>query len=250
MDGDGDADLAVGGYGADSLANNQTGRVYVYRTTAGGLPPSTPDTWEGSPGATIGVALAPAGDVNGDGFADLIVGASGADEAYVHLGGISGIDPTPVLTAGGAPLADLGAAVGGAGDVNGDGLSDVLVGAPFGALGERGFARLYPGEGTGPREAGNITLDGPAPDSALGTAVTWVGDVNGDGYSDALVGAPERDSAGADAGTAWIYAGGPGGLGPRRAALSRGGGPQGGVPLPRRGRAAPARPGALAICER
>ena len=213
VDGDGDPDIGVGGYGADSFANNQTGRIYVYPTTSGGLPSNSPFTWEGAASATLGVSLAAAGDVNGDGYADLVTGGSGADEAYVHLGGSAGVDPTPVLTVSGLPAADLGAAVGGAGDVNGDGLADVLVGGPFGGVQQRGIALLYLGAGSGPREDGSVILDGPAPDSALGTAVTWVGDVNGDGYSDAFVGAPDRDSNVADSGTAWIYPGGPGGVG-------------------------------------
>ncbi|MEC9070797.1 MAG: FG-GAP-like repeat-containing protein, partial [Myxococcota bacterium] len=69
-----------------------------------------------------------AGDVNGDGHSDVIVGVAGASSAALYLGGPDGLDPVTVTTLVGS--GDFGASVAGVGDVNGDGYTDVAVGAP------------------------------------------------------------------------------------------------------------------------
>ncbi|MCZ7583100.1 MAG: integrin alpha [Deltaproteobacteria bacterium] len=84
----------------------------------------------------LGIAVSGAGDVNGDGYDDVIVGAPeffgyfGA--AYVYPGSATGIQTTSLWSDGGASaLAEFGASVARAGDVNGDGYDDIVVGAPF-----------------------------------------------------------------------------------------------------------------------
>jgi hypothetical protein len=105
-----------------------------------------------------------------------------------------------------------GAAVSGAGDVNGDGYLDIIVGAqrhwacgwngdqPSGA----GYAYLLYGSASGPSTAGMTTLVGPAGALCFGAAVYGVGDVTGDGFYDVAVGAPDSDS---DTGSVYVYHG-------------------------------------------
>ena len=166
-------------------------------------------------GGRTGAAVAGAGDVNGDGRGDVVVGApqetargrSGSGSAYVIFGTES---PTRVDLAqvgargfridGAADGDRLGTAVGGAGDVNGDGLADVVLGAPEADAHGRG------GSGTafvvfGRRETSaavdlaalggaGFRIDGAAALDNAGAAVAGAGDVNGDGRADLVVGAP------------------------------------------------------------
>src|SRR5204863_318808 len=114
-----------------------TGRAYVYLGGAGGLAttPATTLTAPDGAGGRYGFSVASAGDVNGDGFADLVVGAPGVStntgRAYVYLGGAGGLATTPAttLTAPDGAGGDFGISVASAGDVNGDGYADLVVGA-------------------------------------------------------------------------------------------------------------------------
>ena len=145
-------------------------------------------------------AVAGAGDVNGDGLAD--APASADSSAYVVFGTRlpANIDLTTLGTRGfridGAGGPD--SAVAGAGDVNGDGLPDMVVSVPFaGNNGRQGSGSAYVVFGT--RSPANIDLaalgvrgfriDGAAAGNEAGRAVAGAGDVNGDGLADVLVGA-------------------------------------------------------------
>ncbi len=158
----------------------------------------------------FGTALDTAGDVNGDGFADVIVGAPAASMAYVFAGSATGIVATPLFTA--TLSGELGQSVSTAGDVNGDGFSEVLIGAPtytttvpISTTG--GAAFLYYGSSTGISATAVVTLTLPTPtaDARLGAAVSVAGDVNGDGLSDLVLGAPDAP----DGGVALLYYGSP-----------------------------------------
>src|SRR5439155_1612578 len=137
-------------------------------------------------GDRFGSSVSSAGDVNGDGYADVIVGApfndaGGADagRAYVYYGG-PGADGVADLT------------LEGEGDVEGGG---------------RGYVRDW----AAGVSAGTVaTLAGAAASDTFGTSVSSAGDVNGDGYADVLVAAPFNDTGGAEAGRAYVYYGGPG----------------------------------------
>lgn len=164
----------------------------------------------------FGSSVGSAGDVNGDGYADLIVGApdndAGGDYAgrmYLYLGGPS-FDGTPFLTLTGEAAWDrFGSAAGTAGDMNGDGYADVMVGAPGNDAGgvNAGRAYIYFG-GPNPDGTPDLTITQPFAGDGFGTALGTAGDVNGDGYADVIVGAPYNDVGGFDVGRAYVYYGG------------------------------------------
>ena len=127
--------------------------------------------------AGLGSSVAAAGDVNGDGYADVIVGAPFFDAgetdegaAFVFLGSATGIADGDATTAaarlgGGQAGAFLGWSLSGAGDVNGDGYADVVVGAPFFDAGEtdEGAAFVFLGSATGIADGSAATAAAQAP---------------------------------------------------------------------------------------
>ncbi len=131
-----------------------------------------------------------AGDVNGDGYGDVVASAlplSAPGYVHVFFGGPDA-DDTPDLTfTGSDPNEDFGASVDGAGDVNGDGYDDVVVGAPEYASGD-GRAYIFFG-GTDGDVVADVIVNGSG--FSLGDVVGGAGDVNGDGYDDVLVAMPD-----------------------------------------------------------
>ena len=163
--------------------------------------------------AAFGSALDGAGDVNGDGYDDLIVGSPGYSVgmgmAYLFTGSASGIDSSAVaaLMASDAAILDrFGAAVAGAGDVDGDGYDDVIVGAYESDDGGSGAGSvyLYRGGASGIDLSSELELSASdaSSDAYFGRAVAGVGDVNGDGYDDVVVGAEGDDDS---TGAAYLY---------------------------------------------
>src|SRR4029077_14696085 len=100
-----------------------------------------------SPGDQLGAAVAGAGDVNGDGFADFIVGAlhgnGNTGNAYIYFGGASPNNVADVILTGAAVGDQFRFSVSGAGDINHDGFADVIVGAPFNAAAGVGTGQAY-----------------------------------------------------------------------------------------------------------
>jgi hypothetical protein len=217
-DGDGldDALLGAPGMGAE-LGRDGTGGVVIYGESVVTQVPGEVI------GDRAGVAVAGPGDVNGDGYADLLVGAPGrgdsaaVDEGAVYLvlgtGGVwpTGLWDTVEYTGAGAD-ARAGSDVAAAGDVDGDGHADLLVGAPYadGAGEDAGAAYLIFGS-TAPASASladAITYDGAAAYDLAGTAVSGAGDVDGNGVPDLVIGAIGAEGLGADvAGAAYLVLG-------------------------------------------
>ncbi len=226
VNGDGYADVIVGAPRWDGGQENE-GAAWVYLGQATGLT-SAPHWYRRSnnPGAEFGASVGTAGDVNGDGYDDVIVGAplwhvpeTNEGVAFVYQGSSSGLSETaPPLwnKASNQAGAEFGTSVGTAGDVNGDGYADIIVGAPFWQSGgqERGAVWLYYGSSGGPHSAPDWYTVGDQANAQYGHAVGTAGDVNGDGYSDVIVGAPywEDEAPNVNEGRAWVYLGSSAGL--------------------------------------
>ncbi len=222
VNGDGYADVIVGAYQYDNGQGDE-GRVIVHLGSATGLAASPAWSAESNQvNALFGISVGNAGDVNGDGYADVIVGASWFDNgetdegrAFVYQGSSSGLASSPAWTSEGNQAGALwGLSVATAGDVNGDGYADVIVGS-WGydqTQPNEGAAWLYVGSATGLLDAAQWSAAGQQAQAAFGYAVATAGDVNGDGYSDVLVGCPNHDNGQTDEGRASVYYGAPAGL--------------------------------------
>lgn len=158
-----------------------------------------------SMGDQYGLAVAGVGDLNHDGHADIAVGAPEDDETGDNAGRItvySGIDGSVLYTFDGSgKLFRLGTSVDCAGDVNGDGVDDIIGGAPHNNL--IGRARVFSG-----LDGSELhTFDGFTVDGHFGFAVAGAGDVNDDGFADVIVGSERDTSNGLNSGTARVYSG-------------------------------------------
>ena len=225
VDGDGFGDVAVG----DRAFQTKSGRVVVY---SGQTQAMLYQVVGPAINQQLGWTVQDAGDVDADGVPDFAAGAPLSNESC------QGGNARVYSGAGGALLHDLaigcfdlfGAAVDGAGDVDGDGHADLVTGRSFG-----GSAQLWSGA-TGAMLF--EVVNGPSAD-CFGEAVAGPGDVNGDGVPDFVTGGPCNDLGGADAGRLWVHSGAPLALSSNRHLLSLGAG----GPRPSPSRAGPRWPG-------
>jgi hypothetical protein len=196
LNGDGYADLAVG-------AQTDTGSVYVFFGPT--LPQTAPEANVVIDGEIVGdqfgvLAISGAGDVDNDGFADMIVGAplqsdffiNEQGRAYLFTGGAA-MDPNPdVVISGSISNGNFGSAVAGGGDQNGDGFTDLVVGAS-GINGLTGRAYVFYGPSIPDDATRGLFLDPPQQDGGMfGREVASDGDIDGDKTDDVLIGAPQR----------------------------------------------------------
>ena len=253
VNGDGFEDVIVGAFVADPNGNS-SGSSYVVFGRSGGfssavnlssLDGSTGFRLDGvAAGDTAGYSLSDAGDVNGDGFGDLIIGADGADPfgessagtsyvvfgrsggfaSAINLGTLDGTDGFRIL---GVASDDLsGRSVSGAGDVNGDGYDELIIGAPgvdetgsdsgssYVVFGRSSFSSVLDLFASGVVNGTTaFRLDGVAASDSSGSSVSGAGDVNGDGFGDLIIGANGADPFGeASAGSSYVVFGRSGGF--------------------------------------
>jgi hypothetical protein len=236
VNGDGFDDLIIGAFAADPNGINQAGQSYVVFGSNSGFGVSfNLSALNGSNGFAIngiaandgsGWSVSSAGDVNGDGFDDLIIGADRADpngmnyagQSYVVFGSNSGFGAGLDLSAlngsngfaiNGIAASDYsGYSVSSAGDVNGDGFDDLIIGAfaadPNGIF-DAGQSYVVFGSNSGFGASFNpstlngsngFAINGIAARDLSGSSVSSAGDVNGDGFDDLIIGAPFADPNG------------------------------------------------------
>lgn len=177
VNGDGFADLIVGNT-RDDTNGQDSGSALVFS----GVDGSALFKFDGDGlHDQLGTSVSGAGDVNGDGFADMIAGTPYSNYARVF----SGVDGSVLYTFN-TPANNFGMSVSGAGDVNGDGFDDLIGGAIYDSPNglRSGSAWVYSGVD------GSVlyTFLGDSEGNRLGTSVSGAGDVNGDGFADLIVG--------------------------------------------------------------
>ncbi|MBE9242900.1 beta strand repeat-containing protein, partial [Synechocystis salina] len=253
VNGDGFDDLLIGAFGGDPNGQSSAGESYVVFGKSGGFSSSLNlSDLNGSNGFVIngidladysGVSVSSAGDVNGDGFDDLLIGAFGGDpngqssagESYVVFGksggfssslNLSDLNGSNGFVINGIDLADYsGVSVSSAGDVNGDGFDDLLIGAdradPNGQS-SAGESYVVFGKSGGFSSSLNLAdlngsngfvINGIDNRDYSGLSVSSAGDVNGDGFDDLLIGAFGGDPNGqSSAGESYVVFGKSGGF--------------------------------------
>lgn len=195
-------DIAVGAPGYDGQ-----GKVFIFHGSATGLPASPSRTIGLSQaGASFGESVSSAGDVNGDGFEDLVVGApyydgtlSNEGGVFVYLGSAAGIGSAPVWQAvSGQAGAYLGTDVASAGDFNHDGFPDLIAGAPGYDITtyDEGEVLIFMGNGSTFSSAPSYVAYGKDQQGGFGNRVAGIGDTDGDGFPE-IVAAEHAYSVGA-----------------------------------------------------
>jgi hypothetical protein len=218
FDGDGFSDVAVGALTDEVVGSPE---VFVFAGGWGG-PSPTPYL-----GERVGVgpgdppALA-AGDVNGDGYDDLLVGTPTGSTCCglveVHLGSRSGVSPTAATVLAGFGGADrFGTAIA-TGDVNRDGYDDVVVGATYAEGQATGAAYVFLGSAAGLATTPATSLYGAESFEGFGTWVSSGYDVDSDGFDDVLITAPDAVDG---RGRVLLFRGTPGGVDPTRRSSGR-----------------------------
>ncbi|MCT4635319.1 MAG: integrin alpha [Rickettsiales bacterium] len=209
VNGDGYDDIIIG----VPSSSSGDGKAYVVFGKASGfsdvnvnaLSSTERFTIYGAQDSRCGSSVGPAGDVNGDGYDDIIIGASDSEQVYVIFGkssGFSSIYLSSLSSSDGYIISgnDIGSAVSSAGDFNGDGYGDIIVGAGSSSpkYNNEGTSYILYGKASGYSNVDlmSITIDqgfyiiGDNYNDQSGRTVSSLGDFNNDGYDDVVIGAP------------------------------------------------------------
>jgi FG-GAP repeat len=246
FDSDGFDDILVGFPASSPSGTTEQGIAYVFSGQTGDTLATLLGENDFPIANNFGESVASAGDYNADGFQDFVIGAPqnsvgqfSAGRAYVFSG--KSLDTLAVFT-GTIPNGNLGDFVAGGGDVNNDGFSDVLIAgeAKVFVYSGKDNSPLYTFSQAGiPKNAGDVNADGyddiligqglgrervlvysgingslysvtygEAGRNQFGFSLDGLGDINGDGFDDYIVGAPFNDAGGIDAGRAYVFYGG------------------------------------------
>ena len=214
---DGFSDVIAGAW-LYSNGEGAEGSAFIYHGSAAGIINVAVTTVESDQvNANLGISVAGAGDVNGDGYSDVIVGSQLFDNgttdegaAFIYHGSAAGINNVAAtIVESNQGFCQFGFSVSGAGDINGDGYSDVVVGAyTFDSVEtNEGAAFIYHGSAAGISNTAVAILECNQIAASFGTSVACAGDVNGDGYSDVIVGAIQYDNVENSEGAAFVYHG-------------------------------------------
>jgi len=228
LSGDGKLDLLVGA-GFDDTTFTDGGQVYLFSDPVGAgasRPNDALATYRPEGAHRLGATVA-VGDLNGDGKPDLLFGAPLWDNgggnankdwgsAYVIYGptfASQSVANADARLRGEGQNDRAGSSIAAVGDVNGDGIGDLLIGAPLaprgGPTAQQGRAYLV----FGPPPAllglanADVIFEGELASDLAGSSVAGVGDVNGDGYADLLIGAPHNDGGATNGGAAYLVLG-------------------------------------------
>ena len=227
VQGDGLRGIIVGAEG-DRSSGTGAGAAYLFMGVVSGTLYPT-DAVAGfvadAAGDSLGSTVAGVGDTNGDGLADLLLGApkedstdTSAGAAYLLLGPLTGtfaVGLSDALLWGEAASDGAGTSLSGAGDLDGDGYDDLVIGAPGNDTAGTGTGAAYlvlgPVTSDMNLSAADARLMGESVQDQAGTSVAGAGDTDGDGYHDLIIGAPGRDTYGLSSGAAYLVLGPPSG---------------------------------------
>ena len=244
INGDGYDELIIGAYGADPNGDFSGSSYVVFGSGNAFASTVNLSTLNGTTGFRLdgeavldesGYSVSSAGDVNGDGYDDLIIGANHADpngsasgSSYVVFGkasafastvNLSTLDGTNGFRLDGEAASDIsGYPVSSAGDINGDGYDDLIIGSPYADINGSYSGSSYVVFGSGSDFAATVNLstldgttgfrlDGEAAGDTSGKSVSSAGDINGDGYDDLIIGAFGADINGTDSGLSYVVFG-------------------------------------------
>jgi len=241
INGDGIDDLIIGAPDASPVESYSGASYVVFGSKKAWTSSLNLSSLDGSDGFAIngvsdydssGTSVSAAGDINHDGIDDLIIGApysnGGAGSGYVVFGNdqgwgselnLSGLNGTNGFVINGVNEYDsLGMSVSEAGDINGDGIDDLIIGAPDAGTPGAYSGATYVVFGSEQAWAGSLNLSnldgsngfaiyGVDNLDSLGTSVSYAGDINVDGFADLIIGALLADPNGTDSGASYVVFG-------------------------------------------